>query len=123
LDEEEIYIDDEIDENATLEDEVTHIDYEALNENVDTNANSAPSLDEDLSNFEEKIDEEIKKIEEEIYIDDGSDENATLEDEVTHIDYEALNEYVDANVDSAPSLDEDLSNSEEKIEEEIKKDE
>ena len=123
LDEEEIYIDDEADENDTLEDEVTHIDYEALNENVDTNANSAPSLGEDLSNFEEKIDEKIKKIEEEIHIDDEADEKVDSEDEVAHIDYEALNEYVDANVDSAPSLDEDLSNSEEKIEEEIKKDE
>ena len=66
---------------------------------------------------------EVKKIEEEIHIDDEADENTALEDEVTHIDYEALNEYVDTNVDSAPSLDEDLSNSEEKIEEEIKKDE
>ena len=111
------------DSEEALEDEVTHIDYEALNEYVDTNANSAPSLDEDLSNFEEKIDEKIKKIEEEIHIDDEADEKVDSEDEVAHIDYEALNEYVDANVDSAPSLDEDLSNSEEKIEEEIKKDE
>ena len=42
-------------------DEVTHIDYEAKNENIDTNADSAPSLGEDLSNFEVKIEEEIKK--------------------------------------------------------------